>query len=1288
MTRHEAGLERLHHTLRLLTEARKMIVRATSGQELMEDICQLLVIQRSYGLAWIGLAREGDMVVQPVARAGLESAYLDSITITWDDAPTARGVTGMAIRTNQPQISDDAVKDPRLQRWRPYLKEHGLRSIASIPMRLDENAVGALTVYSAAVGAFDDDEVELLQGVADDLAHGLRRLQIERQREQRVRQVEAIRDLTADMISEPSFTWLVQQIVIKAIDLIGGGSGGAYLTEPAARLVRCIFGHNTVRDYAGSVLAYGQGAAGLVALTRQGLIVPSYHTWEGRAPGFEQDAASFEALLVAPMVWQGEVVGVIDVMRPPGALPFTQADLDLLQLFANQAAVALQNARLLNDAQDRLAQLGVMHDITRAGLVESDPGTLARLMCDRLQPLVHAAGCWVVLWDGGRQDVPTLISGGKAPAGLEELDRPAIQILAERVLQASEPVIADDAGSLTWLPDKITAVLGGRSLLALPLEAGEEKLGILLVLGEQALPLPPAERAFVHQTAMLVSLVLDHQRTFDTVRRHGQGLEGLRQASLHLTSILEMQPLLDAVLEHALQLVPADEAHLFLYDGHRLTFGAARRRGHAQPEPSSLPRDDGITAAVARSGERLIIPNTTHHPLSRGLGWEGAIAALPLRVGGAVLGVLNIAHLRPYAFRVSELEILELLADQAAAALQNARLFQRVDEDRRREQLLHDLARQLSASLDPVDVLHTAIRLAKESVGCRSGNAFLYEAEEDRLVLLAAIRQDELTVPDLNERLSLQRGKGLEGWVVSHAAIAVVDDIERDDRWLRLPGVEPGGGSAVSVPILAGELLLGVLTLVGDRPFSAEDQRLLERIGGQVSLALQNALRHRQTERRLAEMTAVQQVAQVVNRRLELRPLMDEAVNQVADVLGYPNVEIMLVEGNALVMEVSRGSGWPIGKRVPISEGIVGRVTRTGIAAYVPQVAADPDYIAAVRDTQCEIVVPLRKSGVVIGVLNVESPVPNGLRREDLELLELLADQMTVAIENAALYDRLHSYTTQLEAMVAERTEKLAQALRQAQQADQLKTQFVADVSHELRTPLTNIRLYLELLTHAGVERVPEYLDTLNRETERLVVLIEDLLAISRLDTGAMAIKREPVDLNEVALRLVEDRRRLLAERSLSLEYLPAPDLPAVLGDEHMLTQVVANLVTNAMNYTAADSTIHIVTSLQTWESRLFVTLTVADHGPGIPPEEQSLVFERFFRGTASRRAGTPGTGLGLAICKEVLLRHAGRITLESQTGEGAAFTIWLPVDAADLNRHSDAPAEREAHPPLSPLSA
>jgi signal transduction histidine kinase len=146
-----------------------------------------------------------------------------------------------------------------------------------------------------------------------------------------------------------------------------------------------------------------------------------------------------------------------------------------------------------------------------------------------------------------------------------------------------------------------------------------------------------------------------------------------------------------------------------------------------------------------------------------------------------------------------------------------------------------------------------------------------------------------------------------------------------------------------------------------------------------------------------------------------------------------------------------------------------------------------------------------------------------------------------------------------------------------------------------------------------------------------------------------------------MARSLVDDRRRLLADRDIRLQFEPQADLPRVSVDEHMLNQVVANLLTNAMNYTQEGGAIIVSTKSEMVDCAPWVTLTVADTGSGIPAEEQARVFERFFRGAASRQLGVPGTGLGLAICQEILRRHDGRITLESAPGKGTAFTIWLP---------------------------
>jgi signal transduction histidine kinase len=276
-------------------------------------------------------------------------------------------------------------------------------------------------------------------------------------------------------------------------------------------------------------------------------------------------------------------------------------------------------------------------------------------------------------------------------------------------------------------------------------------------------------------------------------------------------------------------------------------------------------------------------------------------------------------------------------------------------------------------------------------------------------------------------------------------------------------------------------------------------------------------------------------------------------------------------------------------------------------------------------------------------------------------LLTVLADQISIALENAALYDRLREHADALEMMVAERTAELAEALDKAQAADQLKTSFVSDVSHELRTPLSNIRLYLDLLRRGPEDRYEGYLQTLDRETNRLVALIEDLLAISSLDAGTSIPNAKSLDLNKIAKALAEDRRRLYFDRKLELALKLEADLPEVDADEKMISQVVANLMTNALNYTPQGGHVELRTEKIVDGEGTWSTLSVRDDGLGIPEAELNRIFDRFYRGSISRKTGTPGTGLGLSISKEILERHQGRITVKSEPGAGSEFTIWLP---------------------------
>jgi len=300
-----------------------------------------------------------------------------------------------------------------------------------------------------------------------------------------------------------------------------------------------------------------------------------------------------------------------------------------------------------------------------------------------------------------------------------------------------------------------------------------------------------------------------------------------------------------------------------------------------------------------------------------------------------------------------------------------------------------------------------------------------------------------------------------------------------------------------------------------------------------------------------------------------------------------------------------------------------------------------------------------------MSILGLETTVPRVYDDHDMSLIVNAAAAAGQALEVLNLHRELREHADTLEATVAQRTAELSVALKQARAADEAKSQFLSSVSHELRTPLASIRLYLGLLSQGRPEHRQRYLESLAREVERLQVLIEELLDISRLDLEKTVPQWQAVDLNALLTTLAEDRTRLFTEHGLHLHLDTAAELPVVAADPALLEQVATNLLTNALNYTQPGGDVWLSTTAVTHEARPWVVFKVRDNGPGIAPEEQEQLFQRFYRGEAARVSKAPGTGLGLAISQGIVALHHGRITLESAVGQGSTFCVWLPCSCS-----------------------
>jgi signal transduction histidine kinase len=225
---------------------------------------------------------------------------------------------------------------------------------------------------------------------------------------------------------------------------------------------------------------------------------------------------------------------------------------------------------------------------------------------------------------------------------------------------------------------------------------------------------------------------------------------------------------------------------------------------------------------------------------------------------------------------------------------------------------------------------------------------------------------------------------------------------------------------------------------------------------------------------------------------------------------------------------------------------------------------------------------------------------------------------------------------------------------------DRMRDAFVATVSHELRTPLTSISGFLEMMQdeeHGLGESGKRYLEVIRRSTTRLHALVEDLLLIAQIEARRVELQLAPVDVSELTYRTVESMRTTADDKGVTLE-LVTDHPPTIRGDRNRLTQVLDNLVSNAVKFTNGGGSVNVSVSAENGDVRLIV----ADTGIGVPVEEQGQVFSRFFRASTATRLAIPGTGLGLAISRALVEQHGGTIAFESQEGEGTRVVVTLPT--------------------------
>jgi PAS domain S-box-containing protein len=410
-------------------------------------------------------------------------------------------------------------------------------------------------------------------------------------------------------------------------------------------------------------------------------------------------------------------------------------------------------------------------------------------------------------------------------------------------------------------------------------------------------------------------------------------------------------------------------------------------------------------------------------------------------------------------------------------------------------------------------------------------------------------------------------------------------------------------------------------------------------------------------QRRNRYLSASAEIGRLVTSTLDLNTIFSRTVNLVNEKFGFYHAAIFIVEEtgfNAVLREATGAAGAEMKNNrhsLPVnSKSIVGKVAFDGQAVVVNNVQTDSlhRHNPLLPETKAEAAIPLRIGHRIIGVLDVQAKTENSFTDDEMAVLQTLADQVAVAIDNARSF------------------ELSQQAVMEMREIDRLKSQFLANMSHELRTPLNSIigfsRVIIKGIDGPVTELQQQDLTAIYNSGQHLLGLINDILDLAKIEAGKMELAFDEVNIADIVTSVLSTMSGLVKDRPIQIKRFIEPHLPTVRADAIRTRQVMINLLSNASKFTdEGDITVRV--GLDTAPNGLKeIRVSVTDTGPGISKEDQEKLFQAFSQVDDSPTRKTGGTGLGLSICQQLITLHGGRIWVDSEVGKGSTFSFTLPL--------------------------